>query len=236
MTSPSSGSPGPGGRPTPTVRIGKLELTGPWAVVWIVVVLGLVVALIVVSRPSFGMLLSGGLWLGFIVYWGATAGKGASAKTEESRRSRSVHQLLMNGALLLLFVPVPGLRWRELPDNRILVPAGLAVQVASALLHVWARRHLGRNWSSAVMIKTGHQLVCSGPYRRVRHPIYTAILGMALGTAIVSGQLHALLGVVVIALAYGRKLRLEERRLGEEFGAEYAAYKKRSWALVPGLL
>jgi protein-S-isoprenylcysteine O-methyltransferase Ste14 len=95
--------------------------------------------------------------------------------------------------------------------------------------------HLGRNWSSEVQILSDHQLVRTGPYALVRHPIYTAILGLALGTAVVSGRVVSLLGASMFAYAYVRKLRIEEGALGETFGAAWDDYRKRSWALVPGV-
>src|SRR5205823_5706526 len=100
-------------------------------------------------------------------------------------------------------------------------------------LDVWAMRCLGRNWSGAVTIKVGHELVRTGPYRWVRHPIYTAMLGMYLGTAVVSGELHGLLGVVVAVIAYARKTAMEERGLREAFGDAYDAYARRTRALIP---
>jgi protein-S-isoprenylcysteine O-methyltransferase Ste14 len=142
----------------------------------------------------------------------------------------------MNGALLLLFLPAPGLWTRFLPDASFLVPLGLTIQTAFALLAVWARLHLGRNWSGAITVVQDHQLVRTGPYRRIRHPIYTAMLGMFVGTAIVSGEMHALLGVVVIAFAYWRKIRLEETSLRQVFGTAYDVYVRESWALVPWML
>jgi protein-S-isoprenylcysteine O-methyltransferase Ste14 len=84
-----------------------------------------------------------------------------------------------------------------------------------------------------VRIGQGHQLVRTGPYRMLRHPIYTAMLGMFVGTAIASSQYHALLGVVILVLAYLRKTRLEENILRETFGAEWDAYQRQTWALVP---
>ena len=101
------------------------------------------------------------------------------------------------------------------------------------LLDVWAVRCLGRNWSGAVTIKVGHELVRAGPYRLVQHPIYTAMTGMYLGTAIVSGELYGLLAVVVCAIAYWRKTRMEERGLRDVFGQAYEDYVKDSWALFP---
>ena len=70
---------------------------------------------------------------------------------------------------------------------------------------------------------------------QVRHPIYTGLLAMYAGTAIVSGEWHALLGVVLALLAYARKIRLEEANLLRGFGADYAAYQRETKALVPGV-
>lgn len=220
-------------RPTPTIKLGKLTLTGPWAAFATLMIHALLVSLIVWSRPRLGMLLSAAIWLGFIVFWGVTVRRHGPTEAEETSQSRAAHQNLMNLGLLLLFAPIPGLRWRYVPPNPWLTPAGLAVQVAAALFHVWARAHLGRNWSSAVLIKTDHRLVRSGPYRLVRHPIYTAILGMTAGTAVVSGRVLSLLGFVVIAIAYVRKIRIEERVLGEKFGEEWDSYRRVSRALIP---
>lgn len=140
---------------------------------------------------------------------------------------------MLNGSLLLLFIPVPGLREQLIERTRIAV--GLGVQIVAGLLGVWGRRVLGRNWSGAISIVVGQKLVRSGPYRGLRHPMYTAMIGMAAGSAIVSGQVHALIGVLMISYAYWRKIRMEETALLAEFGAEYAEYRKSSWTLLPFL-
>jgi protein-S-isoprenylcysteine O-methyltransferase Ste14 len=103
-------------------------------------------------------------------------------------------------------------------------------------LGVWARRHLGCYWSGEIAIKVDHRLIRSGPYRFVRHPIYTAMLGMFAGTAVVSGQLHAALGLAMAGFAYWRKIRLEEANLRKAFGPEYDAYRRATGSLVPKLL
>ncbi len=112
---------------------------------------------------------------------------------------------------------------------------GLFLQALGVLLAIWARRHLGRNWSGEIAIKVDHQLVRSGPYALVRHPIYTALLAMYAGSAVVSGEWHALLGLALAAIAYGRKIQLEETNLLESFGAGYREYCGRTWALLPGV-
>jgi protein-S-isoprenylcysteine O-methyltransferase Ste14 len=182
---------------------------------------------------TVGMRISLGLWLLFSVYWSIAARNSAATKSSESWWSRQLHLILVNGALLMLIFSVPGLTRRFVPVGSWLVIAGLLVQVAFLLFAVWARQQLGSNWSGEVRIAAGHQLVRSGPYRFVRHPIYTAVLGMYCGTGIVSGEIHALVALVIVTLAYWRKIRLEEDALSETFGGEFDAYRRDTWALVP---
>lgn len=72
----------------------------------------------------------------------------------------------------------------------------------------------------------------SGPYRMLRHPIYTAMVGMYVGTALVAGQVHALVGVAMVVIAYWRKIRMEEGKLRDAFGVEYDEYRRATWGLV----
>ncbi len=220
-------------RPVMMLKLGPLTITGPWALVALVVIVTGVVALVIHERPSLEVRASGALWILFLAYWSVAAKNSAPAARSESPASRQWHQLMLNAALLLLFLPVPFLTTRWLPAGRSVALAGLALESLSLALAVWSRRHLGRNWSGAVTAKVDHQLVQSGPYRVVRHPIYTAMLGMALGTAVVSGSVHALIGFVLMAIAYARKMPMEDRILSETFGADYDAYRRKSWAIVP---
>ena len=76
-------------------------------------------------------------------------------------------------------------------------------------------------------------MIRTGPYRMVRHPIYTGMLGMFAGTTLASGQYHALLGSGLLLVAYLRKTRLEEEILRKTFGSDFEEYRRGSWALVP---
>jgi protein-S-isoprenylcysteine O-methyltransferase Ste14 len=234
-------------RPTLIFQIGKFKLTGWRAGAVLGAIIGAMAGAILARKSpmadlrhffvhNWAMILSFVLWMAFSVYWGAAAKNSAATKSSESRKSMMVRQVMLNVALLLLFVPVPRLMWQFRPDAFAFVPIGLAVQAAFFWLAAWARRHLGRNWSAEVRVAQGHELVKTGPYRMVRHPIYTAMLGMFIGTAIVSGRLHALAGVALLAVAYFRKIRMEEQRMSEEFGAAYGEYRKKSWARVPWVL
>ncbi|MGH7689031.1 MAG: methyltransferase family protein, partial [Gemmatimonadaceae bacterium] len=94
---------------------------------------------------------------------------------------------------------------------------------------------LGRNWSGTVTVKENHELIVRGPYRIVRHPIYTGFtLGM-LGTALVIAQVRGLIAMALIVCAWRLKWGVEERFMLEEFGERYADYKKRVSALIPGI-
>ena len=176
------------------------------------------------------------LWFVFFLYWSVAARNAAPTRSSESSGSTLFHQLLLNAALLLLILPVPGFTGRVLPAGWLPVVLGAAIQAGFILLAVWARRHLGRNWSAEVRIAVDHQLVRTGPYRRLRHPIYTAMLGMFLATAVASGELHSMLALLLLAALYRRKTRLEEEVLVKTFGAEYHAYRRESWSLVPWLI
>lgn len=82
-------------------------------------------------------------------------------------------------------------------------------------------------------VKEDHELVRSGPYGLVRHPIYTGILLAALGTSLAYGRIRCFLGVLVLTVAFKTKSLLEERFMQEQFGTQYVSYKQDVKALVP---
>ena len=186
------------------------------------------------QRFPTGMRWSLGLWVLFRCTDVAARDK-APTKTGESSWSRQLHVIAVNVALLALVFPIPGLTRRFLPDSVALEAAGLAIQAGFILLAVWARRHLGANWSGEVRIAEGHELVRSGPYAFLRDPIYTALLGMYVGTSLVSGETHALVALAIVMLAYWRKIALEERALGDAFPTAYEDYRRATRAWIPGV-
>jgi protein-S-isoprenylcysteine O-methyltransferase Ste14 len=173
-------------------------------------------------------------WVVFSLYWEIAAKNSAPAVKSESKASRSVHVVLTNIALLLIIAPIRSLNQQLIPDLMVIKLIGLAIECAGLGLAIWARRVLGRNWSGEITIKEDHELIRSGPYATVRHPIYTALLTMYVGTAIVSGETHALIGLVVGIVAYLRKTRMEEINLDHAFGQRYNEYRKETWAIMPG--
>ncbi len=172
----------------------------------------------------------------FGVYWSIAAKNSAPTASAEHWASTAIHQLMINASLLLIFVRIPGLTRRWLPDSFASTAIGIVVQASGIGLAFWARRHLGSNWSAEVSAKIGHQLIQSGPYRRLRHPIYTGVFLIHVGMAIASGESHALLALVVLSIAYARKIQMEEQIMGRTFRDAYDAYRQHSWALIPWVL
>jgi protein-S-isoprenylcysteine O-methyltransferase Ste14 len=107
--------------------------------------------------------------------------------------------------------------------------------VAGLVVCFWARYALGRNWSGNVTLKAGHELVENGPYRFIRHPIYTGLLLMILATALLRGTPAAFLAVVVFFAAHVWKLRQEEALMRRNFPNSYPEYCTRTKALIPGI-
>lgn len=162
----------------------------------------------------------------------------ASAR-RESLGSRLLHVVPLVVAALLLWVPSVPLQWldaRFIPWATWEFWVGAALTAAGLLFTVWARRHLGMNWSGIVTVKQDHELVVSGPYGYARHPIYTGLLLAFIGSALARGEWRGVLAVLIVFLALWRKLRLEERWMVEQFGEQYRAYSRRVAALVPFVL
>jgi protein-S-isoprenylcysteine O-methyltransferase Ste14 len=176
-----------------------------------------------------------GCWVIFSLYWENAAKNSAPAKSSEAKTSRGVHVFLTNVALVLIAAPIHGFG-RFVPARPLVMAAGLALEIAGLSLAIWARRHLGRNWSGEITIKQEHQLIRTGPYQHLRHPIYTGLLTMYVGMTVATGEWLGLLGLAVGFFAYWRKTRMEEATLGAAFGAEYDSYRADTWAIVPGIL
>ena len=109
----------------------------------------------------------------------------------------------------------------------------VAICALGVFLAVWSRKTLGAQWSRDVELKQGHKLVERGPYSLMRHPIYTAHLLLGLGTAIGSGRLVAMAGLVSFVVGFWIRLSQEERPLLRAFPSEYAVYKAHVKALIP---
>lgn len=178
-------------------------------------------------------------WTVWVLVWLAASFRNKRTARRENAASWALHMLpLMIGAVLLSadWTPWPVLQQEVLPYRAAFYWIGLALTLAGLAFTVWARLRLGTNWSGSVQVKADHALVRTGPYRWVRHPIYTGILAALLGTAIALDQWLGLLAFGIVVAAFFYKLRLEERWMIETFGDVYVEYRKHSKALIPGIL
>ncbi|HUI84996.1 MAG TPA: isoprenylcysteine carboxylmethyltransferase family protein [Candidatus Binatia bacterium] len=146
--------------------------------------------------------------------------------------------VLTVAAFFLMFsgeVPRDWLRIRLFPASLLSEIAGIAITAAGLALAVWARAYLGANWSGAVTVKVGHELVRSGPYRWVRHPIYSGMILAMLGTALERRQMRGAIAVLLLYAGFKLKSRIEERTMISTFGPEYDDYSRSTGAIVPKL-
>jgi protein-S-isoprenylcysteine O-methyltransferase Ste14 len=118
------------------------------------------------------------------------------------------------------------------PVNAVVSSIGVILCAAGIAFLVWGRQHLGKNWSQTVAVKKGHELVTSGPYRCVRHPMYAGGLVAGIGSAIVCGGAWIFLLVILGALFLWR-VGAEDKLMEQQFPNEYPDYKQRTWALIP---
>ncbi|MDD3531112.1 MAG: isoprenylcysteine carboxylmethyltransferase family protein [Candidatus Pacebacteria bacterium] len=109
---------------------------------------------------------------------------------------------------------------------------GVALSIIGVGIAIWARIYLGRNWGAPRSLHEGHELVTSGPYRYVRHPIYTGVLLALLGAAVVQGPVW-FIPFAYFVFYFIRSIRIEEGHMLERFPSEYPVYRARTKRLVP---
>ena len=188
---------------------------------------------------SFAIHVINGCWLAFAVVWLLAAWMTKRSVYRESMTQRLRYMVILIFACLLIF------RGHRLgyPLNVRLIPQSDAIDLASALLCItglafclWARATLGRNWSGTIQLKEGHELIVRGPYRLVRHPIYTGLLGMTVATAAVIGHPAAIIGAMLVFVSFWIKLSSEEAVMLQQFPDEYSAYRQRVKRIIPFIM
>ncbi len=175
-------------------------------------------------------------WYAFLIVWVIAAVRVKQDKASEPFLARLTTIAYAGIAFALLFsdrVPFALLRQRFLPDIEGPKILGVALTYAGAAVAIWARVILGSNWSAEVRLKFGHELVRSGPYAYVRHPIYTGVLLSVMGTALVVGEWRCIAAIALIAVALGLKASREEQFMVAEFGDAYFAYRRTTGFLLP---
>ncbi len=174
-------------------------------------------------------------WLAWLIYWLVSA-----RGTKKTIRRETAAQRLIYLLPTLLVAPLffwnaldVGLQQRITDHPLVMYWSGTTLLAGGLLFSVWVRRTLGSNWSGTVTVKEDHELVQTGPYRFVRHPIYTGLLVTLMGSAISWNHWFGFYMLVVLFVALWIKLLREERFMRETFGEKYAAYCARTKRLVP---
>jgi protein-S-isoprenylcysteine O-methyltransferase Ste14 len=136
--------------------------------------------------------------------------------------------------VLLLRVILPRTVWAGFNfRNDVVADIGLVILVSSTLLTLWARWTLGKMWSGVPALREKHELHTNGAYRVTRHPIYTGILGMLLGTALIVGLPEPVVGLLAAGAVFLVRIPREERLMLQTFGEQYVRYQRRVPRLVP---
>lgn len=178
-------------------------------------------------------------WIVWLLIWlFASFGVKKSVRQEDPLSRLGNTAPIWIGAFLLSIDPswFGPLRYRIIPQDLTSYTIGAALTFIGLLFAVWARYHIGRNWSGVITLKEDHALIRSGPYALVRHPIYSGLMLAIIGSAIARGDIAAALAIVAVLYAVLRRMRIEESWMSETFGLAYADYKASTPALVPFLV
>jgi len=177
-------------------------------------------------------------WLTLGVYWLISAAGTKKVAVNENSGLRGFRLAIIVCLFVLLgtnWLRIGPLGWRFVPWSSSIVWIGALLTGAGVALAIWARWSLGRNWSDKVVLKVDHELIRSGPYRYLRHPIYTGILVALAGTALVTGEWRGVVAVILMTMNYYVKATREEKILAENFGDAFVEHKKRTGFFLPGM-
>lgn len=185
----------------------------------------------------------GWLWLAFVAYWLILAQFNKRASRSARWSGWGARLAIGVGVLVVLkFHPRAAGGLAQSIGRALPLHPGIATQwtgvglcVAGFALAFWARAHLGRNWGMPMSLRQGHELVTSGPYAYVRHPIYSGIMLAMIGSALAVG----ILWLALFALYFAYFLfsaRTEERMMLAQFPDTYPAYRRRTRMLIPLVL
>ena len=178
------------------------------------------------------------LWCGWMAIWLLWAIRTKPTERRESVSSRLSYTVLTVAGFWIMFagdVPEGWLRIRLWHANVWSTVLGVAITAGGLAFAIWARFYLGTNWSGSVTVKVGHQLVRSGPYRWVRHPIYFGMVLAMAGTAMERRQVRGIIAVLLLYAGFKIKSKIEERTMIATFGAEYDDYTRNTGGILPKL-
>ncbi len=171
-------------------------------------------------------------WIAFWVYWIAAS---AGVKAGQSRWTRCAGIRVAIILLVLLLLRLRLFKAGSVTSDPWLQGIGLAIFVAGLGLAIWARIYIGRNWGTPMSMKIDPELVTTGPYHTIRHPIYAGIIIAMAGTAMAVSW-YWLIAVAVLGGYFIYSAVMEERYMTERFPDAYPEYKRATKMLIPFIL
>jgi protein-S-isoprenylcysteine O-methyltransferase Ste14 len=171
--------------------------------------------------------------LACLIYWIITARKVKQTHSKSGGIGSYGHLLLIAAAVVAMNLKIYPLTINLIPFSVYIGIPSMAFSVLGLIIAIGARRSLAGNWSTSVTIKKDHELIRHGLYKYMRHPIYSGVLLMLIGSVLVVGTLGAAAGFVLIFIAFWLKLRQEEKVMIKQFQEEYLEYKKMTKTLIP---
>jgi protein-S-isoprenylcysteine O-methyltransferase Ste14 len=170
------------------------------------------------------------IWIVFWVYWLISA-----AGSKQNLQSRGGVSIAIRLAIFLMVVVIirsspKGILWSQ--HDPVIQAIGLALLIMGILLAIWARVYLGRNWGMPMSLKVKPQLVTTGPYEKIRHPIYSGIILAVFGTGLATSP-YWFIAFVAVCIYFVWSAFVEERIMTQQFPKIYTEYKHNSKMFIP---
>jgi len=175
-------------------------------------------------------------WIIFVIYWIVGAIKTRATRESESAASRIAILLIEIAGYVLIFsgsagIGVLGVRFMHRTLASVIL--GVVLIWSGIGLAIWARYHLAEYWSATITIKEDHQLIRTGPYTHLRHPIYSGLVLATIGSALVIDKWRCVVGVCLVLIGYCFKAKKEEAMLSRQFGDVFREHQKHTGFLIP---
>jgi protein-S-isoprenylcysteine O-methyltransferase Ste14 len=191
------------------------------------------------ENPTYNIIcyvLLGLSWIVFLIFWILSARRAKKTLSTKSKLLGIIIRFIFIITIILLF-KIPGFRetvrhYQTFLINPIAMGFGVVTDVAGLSFAIWARVHLGKNWGAPMAIKENPELITGGPYRYIRHPIYTGMIFGAFGSALVFG-LPWLIVCVFACMYFTYAAYKEEKLMTAQFPVDYPLYKSKTKMLIP---
>ncbi len=168
-------------------------------------------------------------WVAFWIYWFVAS---VGVKAGQTRWTRFAGVRVGVILVILLLLRVRAFKGHVTANDPWLQGVGLVVFLLGLALAIWARAYIGRNWGMPMSRKADPDLVTTGPYASVRHPIYSGIILAMIGTTI-AVSLYGLVAVVMLGAYFAYSAIAEERFMADRFPDSYPEYKQSTKMLIP---